>query len=381
MANDLSPYVPEFWALETLRTLTTNNVLASLVYRDFENSPQAFGDTIHTRKPGTFVANDKSNTADTTLQDATATDYQVVLNKHKEVTFAVTDRDMATSLPNIIETQIVPAAQAISKQMDIDIYTSMAQSYFYTAGTMASVPSTLASLAAVRKVQNQKNVPFGGRNLVIGPTVEEKFIVLDAFINKNYIGNVNEDNVALTEALLGRKLGLTIFMDQNVETAIVQAAASGYVVNGVNAKGSKSLIVKTGTGAIPAGASFTLAGAAAGSYVVTAPQTSGANTWTIEPGLRAATTDSDAITLQGAAGATYYKLPFFTRNATALVVRPMLNPESMGAGVSSASVSGDGFSIRALVAYDIKALAWRITLDCLYGVAPLDTEQGGFLLS
>jgi hypothetical protein len=380
MANDFSAYVPQFWALETLRTLTTNNVMPSLIHRDFEDVPANVGDTIHTRKPGLFVANDKTPGSDTTLQDATARDIQVVLNKHKEVTFTISDRDMAVSLSNLVETQIVPAAQAIARQMDQDIIATMDAGFYYTAGTIGTTPSTLAALAAVRKVQNQHFVPFDGRNLVIGPTVEEKFLVLDAFINKNYIGRIDEDNVALTEAQLGRKLGLDVFMDQNVETSITQAAASAYVVNGTNAKGSTSLIVKTGTGVIPVGALFTLAGAAAGQYNVVGGATSGANTWTISPGLRAATTDGDAITMQGAAGATYFKLPFFTRNSCALVTRPLPNPEAMGAGVHSSVISADGLSIRCLLAYNARALAWVVTIDVLYGCAVLDAELGGFLI-
>lgn len=383
MANALTAYDPQFWALESIATLTTNNLLPALVYRDFEPIVANVGDTVNTRKPGTFSVNDKSNTGSVTVQDASATNVAVVLNKHKEVTFMVTDRDMAIGLKNLVDTQIVPAVQAISKQLDQDLYAAMAIGFYYTTGTAATAPTTLASIANVRKLHNQNNVPFAGRTLVIGPTVEANFLVLDAFINKNYVGPQDSPNAALEEAILGKKLGYIIAMDQNVEVAIVQAAASAYVANGVNAKGSSSLIVKTGTGAIPAGAHFTLAGAAAGAYVVTAAFTSGANTWTVAPPLRAATADGDAITMVAAAGATYYKLPFFTRNAVALIVRPLPDPSqgAPGIGVSSYVINADGFSIRALVTYDANKLGWQVTLDCLYGIKVLDGELAGFLLS
>lgn len=41
MSKPFAAYVPQSWAPETLRTLTTNNVLPSLIYRDKSHQHKA----------------------------------------------------------------------------------------------------------------------------------------------------------------------------------------------------------------------------------------------------------------------------------------------------------------------------------------------------
>jgi hypothetical protein len=69
----------------------------------------------------------------------------------------------------------------------------------------------------------------------------------------------------------------------------------------------------------------------------------------------------------------------FHRNALALVNRPLALPME-GAGARSAMAVYNGMAMRVTIAYDSKKQGHRVTLDSLFGVAPLDTDLGMVLL-
>jgi hypothetical protein len=379
MSESLSPFIPEFWAAETLVTLQNELVLANLVHRDFEPIVAERGDVVNTRKPSAFSANDKTPGSNVTPQDAKATNIAVTLDTHKEVTFTVSDRSFSQGLPGLVKDFIVPAAQAIAQAADVAVYNCLKANAAYSSGTIGSTPAAVSSITGVRKKMAQAKWPNGGRNLVIGPTVEDKFLQLDAFVNRQYVGGEGD---AIANALLGRKYGMDIYMDQNVEGTKVQAdITTPYVVNGTQTAdgANKTLALKTGAGAVTAGALIQVTNAAAPAgydeYVATGTL---AGTVTVEPALKFAYTDGTTVTIVGD-NATYTKLPFFTRNAVALVNRPLATPDP-AFGVKSAVLSFEGISIRSIMTYDPNALGYQITLDCLWGAAPLDHELMGVLI-
>jgi len=53
-ANDNDAFIPEIWAMEGLRILEANLVMAGLVHRDFSASVANFGDVVNTRRPANF---------------------------------------------------------------------------------------------------------------------------------------------------------------------------------------------------------------------------------------------------------------------------------------------------------------------------------------
>lgn len=102
--------------------------------------------------------------------------------------------------------------------------------------------------------------------------------------------------------------------------------------------------------------------------------TNGSTTIQLDRPLVAALAD-DAIVNIGPAGDFGFA---FTKNAVALVVRPLRAPEA-GAGAMAFTASDEGFSMRAVIQYDSKAQGHRVTLDCLLGVAQLDSLCGAVL--
>lgn len=211
MPNNLAALNPQIWAQESLINLYSNMVMGGLVHRDFEHVAAAKGDTINTRRPGTFVANDMGET--TTVQDATAANVAVVLNKWKEVTFALGDKDLTLDIGDLVTTYAAPAMEALAQQIDIDLlglYTDVT-----TSVGVAGIDITKTTLIGGRQALNDQKAPFGDRSVVISSKDEAALLALPEFTNAQVIG---DDGTALREASLGRKYGMNLYMDQNVVT-------------------------------------------------------------------------------------------------------------------------------------------------------------------
>jgi hypothetical protein len=89
--NDVSAFNVQLWAQESLALLLENMVLGMLVHRDFDNVIAKYGDTVNTRKPGTFKSIRKTNADAVTIQNATATNIPVKLNQQIHVSYLIKD--------------------------------------------------------------------------------------------------------------------------------------------------------------------------------------------------------------------------------------------------------------------------------------------------
>lgn len=212
MANALGPMDPEFWAMESLMALENNLVMANLVHRDFENIVAQKGDTVNTRQPQTFVANDMG--AAVTVQDLAPTNVQIILNKWKEVTFVLGDKEQAFSVNSLVEEYIQPAMYTLADQIDNDLcalYTDLTTNVG-TAGT-----DLVADIVVdARKALNGQKAPIDRRNLVLSSKDEAALLKEDKFTSADKIG---DDGTALKEASLGRRYGMGLYMDQNIVSA------------------------------------------------------------------------------------------------------------------------------------------------------------------
>lgn len=107
---------PSIIAKEALMVLENNLVLAGLVHRDYSDEFARVGDTITIRKPATFVAKEFTSSID--VQEATEDSVQVQLNKHLDVSFAVTSKELSLSIQDFSEQLIQPAMRAIAQKID-----------------------------------------------------------------------------------------------------------------------------------------------------------------------------------------------------------------------------------------------------------------------
>ena len=208
MANTF--LTPDIIAREALMVLRNNAVMAKLVHRDYSNDfVGAVGDTITVRKPATFVANEYNGSIE--VQDATETSVPVVMDKHLDVSFAVTSKQMAMEIEDFSKQLLEPAMQAFADKIDkllIALEAEATNRVAHASGVIAP-----ADMIAARKYLTENAAPLSERRFVVGANAEADLLGNELFMSAEKVG---DEGTALREASLGRKFGMDVYVDQNI---------------------------------------------------------------------------------------------------------------------------------------------------------------------
>ena len=215
MANTF--LTPDIIAREALMVLRNNAVMANLVHRDYSNEFVAgVGDTITIRKPATFEA--KEYAGSISVQDATEGSVAVKMDKHLDVSFAVTSKQMAMDIEDFSRQLLVPAMQAFQDKIDS-----------YLLGLSADITNKVTATGVMqndivdaRKHLTTAAAPLTERRFVYGSDTEAELLKTDLFISAEKVG---DEGTALREASLGRKFGMDFYVDQNADGAGIDAMA------------------------------------------------------------------------------------------------------------------------------------------------------------
>lgn len=202
---------PDIIAREALMVLRNNAVMANLVHRDYSGDfVGAVGDTITVRKPATFVANEYDGSK-ITVQDATETGVEVKMDKHLDVSFAVTAKQMTMDIADFSKQLLVPAMQAFADKVDKYLLALEAEAtsrHPHADGAIAP-----ADMIAARKFLTQNAAPLADRRFVVGATAEADLLGNELFVSAEKVGDAG---TALREASMGRKFGFDCYVDQNI---------------------------------------------------------------------------------------------------------------------------------------------------------------------
>lgn len=278
----------------------------------------------------------------------------------------------------VIRDQFAQAMRALCNEVEADL-----AGLFYGASRIYGTPGTtpfatagdLSDLAQLRKILEDNGAPTSDLHFVMDTAAA-------AVIRGKQSGlfKVNEAGSSglLRLGSLGEPLeGFNLHVSGQV-ASVSQAAATGYVTNGIQAVGATGIIVQTGAAAISKGAIISFAADTVNKYVVAADYAGGAGTIQInKPGLRVSIPTANAITVN----TTAYRANLgFDRNAIALVTRAPYMPEGGDAADDVTEVqdpnSGLAFQValyrqRRRVVYEV-GLAWGkkiIKSDFLGGLA------------
>ena len=195
MANTF--LTPEVVAKEALMVLTSNLVMADLVHRDYSDEFVSVGDTVSIRKPAKFVAKNFTGTAE--AQDITEGSVSVKLDRFRDVTVAVTSKQMSLDIADFSAQVVEPAMQAIAQAIDEDLLAVAAsQAGMVKAGTENA--ADLSDIAALAKHLDMAKAPIANRALVLHPEHKYRYALTENLSNVSYAG----DNETLRDALLGR---------------------------------------------------------------------------------------------------------------------------------------------------------------------------------
>lgn len=237
-ANDNDALIPELWAMEGLRILEANLVMAQLVHRDFSPLVASFGDVVNTRRPNDVRSMRKTDADSVTSQDAVVTNVRVPLDQHHIQSFVIKDGEASKSMQDLIQIHLEPHVKALARGVDRGLL-GQAHRFFRTpalrAGRLASLSSSNAKDYALeaREILNKNLATPDGRNLVLSPASETALLKTDLFLAANQRG---DGGSALENARLGRILGFDTFMAQNVPSLSTGAdTVAGTVTNALAA--------------------------------------------------------------------------------------------------------------------------------------------------
>lgn len=349
---------PQIIANEALMVLQNNLVMANLVHRDYSDEFVKVGDTITVRKPAKFTA--QNFTGSIIRQDATEGSVAVAMDRHKDVSFPVSSKEMTLDIKNFSEQLIAPAMRALAQGIDEDILNEVANVTATVKGT--SDATNLADIANISKTLDLAKVPMDMRRLVLNPTHKYRYALTDNLSKVAYAGNGD----TLRNAELGRIYTLDTYMDQNAPDtlAVTAGTATAYKVTGTkDAKKVKLTSVTATTATVKTGDGFILDGHM---YRFTADATAVSGTIdeiAIDMPLVKDYTTQDAYLVNKTHSLAFH------RNAIALVTRPLELPF----GAARAAIqSYNGLGVRVVFDYNADTKTDTVSLDVVYGIKTLD---------
>jgi hypothetical protein len=201
------------------------------------------------------------------------------------------------------------------------------------------------------------------RRFVFNPDVEANALGLRAFQDVAWTGDAR----GINEGQIVRKLGFDWHLDQNVKDHAAGTVATSFAIKTAtaHAEGLTTLTTTTGGDAdLKVGDILTIAGHDQ-QYVVTedAERTGAGDLQVkVDPGLKAALTGAEAITIVGDHSANIA----FHRDAIAFANRPLLDSaEGLGSQIMSMQDPVSGLTLRLEVSRQYKRTRW--SFDILYG--------------
>lgn len=359
MANTF--LTPDVIAREALVVLENNLIMANLVHRDYSDEFVNVGDTITVRKPANFVAN--NFTGSIIRQDASEGSVTVRIDRHRDVSFEVTSKEMTLDIQDFSAQLISPAMRAIAQAVDADILNEV--SNIENSVTATANPTNLADIANLSKTLDINRVPLDMRRLVLNPTHKYRYALTDNLSKVSYAGN----GETLRNAELGSVYTLDTYMDQNCPDTLANTAgtATSYKVTG--SKDTKKVAlsaVTAATATVKKGDAFILDGYLY-HFAADATAASGA--------VAEVEIDMPLVRDYSAAQVYIVNKPHslaFHRNAIALVTRPLALP--MGAS-NAAIMSDNGLGVRVVYGYNQDTKKDTVSLDIIYGIKTLDASM------
>lgn len=214
--GDIADFIPELWANEAIGRLSSQMNLARTVNRNFDNTPQRYGDTIYVPKRGALTANSKATDTDVTKQFPQSDKVTVNLNQHWEVTFSIDNVAEAQANQDVMGGYIQDGVIALAEKVEETI-----AALYTSAGNTVSAGSDVGKddILDARKILVDNKVPkMAPKYGYFSTDAINDLLQVTEFINVRDYGRENEANPVL-DGELGTIYGIKIFESQLVETS------------------------------------------------------------------------------------------------------------------------------------------------------------------
>lgn len=354
MANDITEVLPKLLA-QGLLALRENVMMPRLVNRSYESMAAQRGNVINIPIPSAISARDVTPSVTmASNQDFTPTAALVTLDFWKEASFHLSDSDMKSVMDGTIPMQASEAIKSLANAIDAYIL-GKADGIYGLAGVPGTAPfdTSLTMAASARQLLNEQLAPMGDRRMVVDPTAETNFLLNSNILQADQRGDAG----GIIRGMIGTKLGLDWYMDQNVTQYTPGTGwATGYtIVTAGLASGAASvtLVNATAAGTVKVGDIFTIAGSTQ-QHVVTQAATASAGvalTVSFNPAATAAAVSGAGVTVVGTA---YTRNLAFHRDAFAWASRPLMDVPTGGSSFRSAVDPVSGVALRLEVSRQYK---------------------------
>jgi hypothetical protein len=348
----------------------------------FAQSGAKIGDSLRIRLPNKYTVRDGATlVAQDTVE--TSTTLQVATQKGVDLNF--TSNELTLSLDDFSKRILEPAMAQLSASIEADAF-NMIKDVPYAVGANGSAV-TFKNVLEARKKLSDNLAPSNDRTLILN--TQDNVDLVDS------LKGLFQDSATIAqqykEGMVGKTAGYSSIYENTLLPNFSFGAGTGYLVNGASQSGS-SLIVDTGTGALPKGTVFTIANVFAvhpesrlstgvlQQFVVTSNYTGGNGTVSIYPAITAtgayqtvnAVPANDApITVYASASADVTQSLAFQKDAFTFATADLIMPK--GVDFSAREVY-DGISMRVVRQYDINNDAFPCRLDVLYGYKTIRPE-------
>lgn len=228
-------FIPEIWSDEIIAAYKKSLVAANLFKKMSFTGKK--GDTIHIPSPTRGVASLKAAETQVTLQAATETDVQVLVDKHYEYSRLIEDITEVQALSSLRRFYTEDAGYALSKQVDSSLI-QLGRGFNGGAGTAAyggayvggdgttaytsgsSNASALTDAAIRRTIQrlDDNDVPMDGRFFLIPPSARNTLMGLSRYTEQAFVGEQGNGNT-IRNGEIGNLYGIPVFVSSNCDTA------------------------------------------------------------------------------------------------------------------------------------------------------------------
>ena len=234
-------FIPEIWSDEVVATYKKNLVLANLIKKlSFKGKK---GDTLHIPKPGRGSANAKAASTQVTLNTDTATEINVLIDKHFEYSILIEDIVDVQALASMRQFYTDDAGYALARQVDTSLIqlgrgvaggdgtAAYTTAYLGSNGTTAYVAASnneaaLTDAAIRRSIQrlDDNDTPMDGRFLIVPPSTRNTLMGIARFTEQAFVGEVGGGNT-IRSGEIGNVYGIPVFVSTNADTTSGSGAA------------------------------------------------------------------------------------------------------------------------------------------------------------
>jgi N4-gp56 family major capsid protein len=238
-------FIPEIWSDEVVAAYQKSLVLANLVKKMAMTGKK--GDTIHIPKPVRGSANAKVENQAVTIQNATESEVQVVIDKHFEYSRMIEDITEAQALASLRQFYTGDAGYALAKQVDDDLFNlgkyfgddngsgsdwihSNSYNFSGSSGIEAYAADAVAAgdvfndvgFRAAIQVLDDADVPMDGRSFVVPPSLRNAIMGVDRYMSSDFV-----DGRGVKNGQIGNLYGIDVYVSSNcpiIETAAANSA-------------------------------------------------------------------------------------------------------------------------------------------------------------